>query len=183
MFLRYFSVTNSSVFCFLFFLLLKCSPKLGCALYTGTHYTGVNTVCPHRRSSWNSEFKRMEWFRRWKQHRRSTIHWRNVCPDQTTFAAWCKWPIRDSNWAWEDHRRWLQEVISSLKAANFSSGRCAYCSTESNSIPRMTSQVDGPTHLPGCRGRPNFWQTDKAVCRLEAHWVELGDPVVIKSLK
>ena len=46
MFLRYFSVTTSSLFCFLFFFFSKCSPKLGCILYTGLHYTPVNTVVP-----------------------------------------------------------------------------------------------------------------------------------------
>ena len=47
MFLHYFFVTTSSVFCFQFFF-WKCSPKYGCVLYTGAHCTQVNTVCASR---------------------------------------------------------------------------------------------------------------------------------------
>ena len=42
MFLCYFSITTSSVFCFLFFFFQ--SPKLWCVLYMGAHYSRVNTV-------------------------------------------------------------------------------------------------------------------------------------------
>ena len=43
MFLHYFSITTSSVFCFLFSFFF--SPKLGYVLCTGAHYKRVNTVC------------------------------------------------------------------------------------------------------------------------------------------
>ena len=46
-------------------------------------------------------------------------------------------------------------------------GRQAIWLTESTSIPRTTSTVEGPTHLP---------QTAIAVLKLCAHWDDSGGP-------
>ena len=77
----------------------------------------------------------------WKQSKRSNMQHKKVLPGQTTFAAWCTWPIRDSRSCLFYHFHVSHEVISSFKANNFSAGRRATWWTESSTIPRTTSTV------------------------------------------
>ena len=98
--------------------------------------------CHHWRSRQNS----------WLIHTAGRCYWgstaikwrRKALPDQTTLAAWCKWPIRDSNSSFVNHRRGIQEWMSSLGAGNLPSGRRAIWLTKSCSIPKTVIAVAGP---------------------------------------
>ena len=105
--------------------------------------------CHQRRSRWNSVFSLIEWSRLRKQQRRSIMCLKKVRPGQTTFAAWCRWPMRDSNCRLVHHLRDRHEWISSLGASSFSAGSRVACCSESSSIPNTTIRVVGPSHLPG----------------------------------
>ena len=137
--------------------------------------------CHHRRSRWNSWLRRMGWSLLRKQHNRSIMRRKKVRPGHTTLAAWCKWPIRDSSSCLLHHFRGSQEAIKFWIAKSFSCGRRATWLWESSSIPRTVSTVEGPIHLPGCRGRPSRWQTSIAVAKFCAHWRDRGGPAVMKS--
>ena len=128
----------------------------------------------HWRSRWNSVFKRMGWSRLRKQRSRSIMRRKNLRPGQTTFAAWCKWPIRDSNWRLVHQRRVRHEWISSCKAQNLSSGRQATWAMQSNLMPSTSKQEDGSIHLSGWRGSPNTLQAANDFAILSAHWLESG---------
>ena len=106
-----------------------------------------------------------------------------VRPGHTTFAAWCKWPMRDSNWRLLHQQRLHHEWISSCKAKSLSSGRRATWAMESNSMPKTSKQEDGPIHLSGWRGSPNTLQAANDFAILSSHWLDSGGPAVMKSSK
>ena len=135
----------------------------------------------HWRSRWNSRFRRIGWSLRQKQRSRSIMRRMKALPGQTTFAAWWRWPMRDSNWVLA-HQRWdAQKCRRSSRAESLSDGSHAIWRTESSSIPNTTKQEAGPTHFWGCNERPSCLQTAKDVAKLWAHWGEAGGPAVMKS--
>lgn len=70
-----------------------------------------------------------------KQRSRSNMRSKKVRPGQTTFAAWCRWPRRDSSSRLLHHHQLSHEATNSLTAWNLSAGSRATCSLESNSMP------------------------------------------------
>ena len=106
-----------------------------------------------------------------------------VRPGHTTFAAWCKWSIRDSNWRLVHQQRLHHEWISSYKTKSLSSGRRATWAMEFNSMPKTSKQEDGPIHLSGWRGSPNTLQAANDFGKLSSHWLDSGGPAVMKSSK
>ena len=129
----------------------------------------------------NSLLRRTGWSLYRKQHKRSIMRGKKVLPGQTTFAARCRCRIRDSRSCLLHHFRVSHEEISSFKADNFFAGRRAAWLTESSSIPRTTSVVEGSTHLHGWKGGPKRLQTARVVLKLCAHWDDSGGPTVMKS--
>ena len=129
----------------------------------------------------NSLLRRTGWSLYRKQHKRSIMRGKKVLPGQTTFAARCRCRIRDSRSCLLHHFRVSHEEISSFKADNFFAGRRAAWLTESSSIPRTTSVVEGSTHLHGWKGGPKRLQTARVVLKLCAHWDNSGGPTVMKS--
>ena len=137
--------------------------------------------CHHWRSRWNSRLRRIGWSFFWKQHERSIMRRKKVLPGQTTFAAWCKWPISDLSSCLLHHFWSSQEAINSCKAESLSAGSRATWLIESSSMPKIVRTSAGPTHLSGWRGSPSRPQTARAVFRLCVHWGESGGPTVMKG--
>ena len=91
--------------------------------------------------------------------------------------------MRDSSSRLLQCLRGSHDLIRPCRATNLSAGRQATWLTESNSIPRTTNTVAGPSHFPGWRGKPSRLQTASAVLSLCVHCMESVGPAVIKSSK
>ena len=109
--------------------------------------------CHQSKSRWNSLLRQIRWSFLRKQHKRSIMRRRKVLPGQTTLAARCRWPMRDSSSHPLQCLRGSHKLIRPCKASSISAGRRATWLTESNSIPRTTSTVARPSHFPRWRGR------------------------------
>ena len=127
--------------------------------------------CHHWRSRRNS----------WLIHPAGHCYWgstaikrrRKALPGQTTLAAWCKWPIRDSNSRFVNHRRGIQEWMSSLGASNLPSGRRATWLTKSCSIPKTVIEVAGPKlHLATFKYLESKILSLKCVKDIHKHFVK-----------
>ena len=129
--------------------------------------------CHHWRSRQNFWLIRTGWPLLRKQHSKSINRWRKALPGQTTLAAWCKWPIRDSNSRFVNHRRGIQEWMSSLGASNLPSGRRATWLTKSCSIPKTVIEVAGPKlHLATFKYLESKILSLKCVKDIHKHFVK-----------
>ena len=109
----------------------------------------------HCRSEWKPLFSLILWWSFLAVVDNVIICLRKVLPGRITQQACCSCPINDNRFLFVLERLEDHFSISSCNLLNFSCGNRKVLADVSNSIPKNTSEVDGPSVLWAAMGTPN----------------------------
>ena len=141
-------------------MMLGESCSMGASMQIPFHW-GAKFV-HHCKSEQNSLLSLIWWCNSETEDNKSIILLGKHLPNRTTKAAWWSTPIRDSR------SRFRQTFLSPhlhtkcWRLDSLSAGRRAVRLTESNSMPRKTRDVVGPSALLGAMGTPREFHKDSA---------------------